>query len=395
MRPKTTPESFITKAQAVHGLGTYDYSPTAFIGTLAKVWIKCATHGPFHQQAGSHLTGYGCPKCKDSRKFPASKMPTAESFIGKATQLHGGKYNYSACEYKRSSAPVAVTCATHGLFRIRADKHLLGQGCPQCAKGKEKKRRKHVSAARKAKVEASFIAKCRELSPELDFSETVFADYGELVTIICPAHGRKTKLSQLLLKGRGCPDCAFECKVKLQLTDRTAFTEKAQTAHGARYDYESLPNAFALHDKVTIVCPQHGPFLQNAGSHLQGSGCSACNLTGWGKDKWVARAKGKSALLYVVKMAHGDEVFYKAGITLRALQKRLTMIKPYVAHVVCVFTHLDAGVVWQTERDLKNKKDLPRYSPAFHFGGHSECYASLPEIINAIKAAGLNSYEGP
>nr|DAF11922.1 MAG TPA: Protein of unknown function (DUF723) [Bacteriophage sp.] len=45
------------------------------------------------------------------------------------------------------------------------------------------------------------------------------------------------------------------------------FIKKAQEIHGNKYDY-SLVEVSRSKDKVKIICPIHGVFVQEANSHL-------------------------------------------------------------------------------------------------------------------------------
>ena len=58
---KTT-EQFILEAKKIH-CNRYDYSKVEYNGAKAKVCLICPIHGEFWQQASSHLSGCGCPKC--------------------------------------------------------------------------------------------------------------------------------------------------------------------------------------------------------------------------------------------------------------------------------------------------------------------------------------------
>lgn len=58
---KTT-EKFVLEARKVHG-DKYDYSRTKYLSAKDKVCIICTEHGEFWQEASSHLSGCGCPKC--------------------------------------------------------------------------------------------------------------------------------------------------------------------------------------------------------------------------------------------------------------------------------------------------------------------------------------------
>lgn len=54
---------YINECISVHG-NRYDYSKTLYTGALKKSIFICKKHGNFKQQAGSHLKGAGCPKCR-------------------------------------------------------------------------------------------------------------------------------------------------------------------------------------------------------------------------------------------------------------------------------------------------------------------------------------------
>ena len=63
-RASNSAKSFISQAQAVHGVGTYDYSRATYINNSKKVTIICPKHGAFEQQPQNHiLSRNGCPAC--------------------------------------------------------------------------------------------------------------------------------------------------------------------------------------------------------------------------------------------------------------------------------------------------------------------------------------------
>ena len=59
---KETTESFIVKAQKVHG-DFYDYSQVNYVDNRTKVVIICPYHGKFEQTPNKHLSGCDCKKC--------------------------------------------------------------------------------------------------------------------------------------------------------------------------------------------------------------------------------------------------------------------------------------------------------------------------------------------
>jgi len=51
---------------------------------------------------------------------------------------------------------------------------------------------------------------------------------------------------------------------------------QAGLVHDNKYDYQLLSGLPRSSDKVTILCPIHGPFNQRLNSHLMGRGCNKC-----------------------------------------------------------------------------------------------------------------------
>ena len=59
---KLTNEEFITRIKEIHG-NRYDYSKVNYINAKTKVCIICPDHGEFWQIPSSHLAGQNCPRC--------------------------------------------------------------------------------------------------------------------------------------------------------------------------------------------------------------------------------------------------------------------------------------------------------------------------------------------
>lgn len=55
------------------------------------------------------------------------------------------------------------------------------------------------------------------------------------------------------------------------------FINRARLKHGNKYDYSKVQYE-KLSDKIIIICPIHGEFLQSAANHLQGKGCKECAI---------------------------------------------------------------------------------------------------------------------
>jgi len=88
--------------------------------------------------------------------------------------------------------------------------------------------------------------------------------------------------------------------------DTETFIQKARWVHGDRYDYSEVDYRHSK-EKVTIICPQHGPWEQKAESHtVYGRGCWQCS-----------RKKISSALTWDTekcieefRKVHGDKYDY-------------------------------------------------------------------------------------
>lgn len=67
---------FINKANKIHNF-SYSYFSSKYTRAHEKVNITCNLHGDFYQEANAHLTGQGCPKCKNlSISLHHSNNPT-------------------------------------------------------------------------------------------------------------------------------------------------------------------------------------------------------------------------------------------------------------------------------------------------------------------------------
>lgn len=59
---------------------------------------------------------------------------------------------------------------------------------------------------------------------------------------------------------------------------REKFIKRANIKHNNKYDYSLLPDIILDKNKYQIICPIHGIFEQNAGTHLRkNTGCVPCS----------------------------------------------------------------------------------------------------------------------
>lgn len=109
-----------------------------------------------------------------------------------------------------------------------------------------------------------------------DYSRVNYVNNRTKVTIVCPIHGEFEQFPKNHMKGHGCPKCGRErmgAKYKFMIDE---CLEQLNEVHGDKYDYSLITEPFHKTDKIRIICPVHGEFLQLVKSHFRGSGCPEC-----------------------------------------------------------------------------------------------------------------------
>jgi hypothetical protein len=261
MRIKSRKE-FIDDSVKKHG-NKYDYSQVDYKDCKTKVKIICSKHGVFKQIPSGHLSGKGCEKC--ARELTTYNQMNTESFIKKAVDVFGNKYDYSLVDYKKSSVKVKITCREHGVFESTPNNHLRGMGnCPACAE---------ISRANKRRYSTQeFIEKAKKVhGNRFDYSKTDYVSCSTEIKIICPKHGEFFQDPYVHLTGKGCRECSDE----KHRSNQQEFLDKARKVHGDKYDY-SLVDYTITRAKIKIICIEHGMFEQTAANHLVGQGCPIC-----------------------------------------------------------------------------------------------------------------------
>lgn len=218
-------------------------------------------------------------------------------FIKLANERHNNKYDYSKVQFTKVSDKVTIICPEHGEFEQTVFNHLrCVNGCPECQKIYRKqinKNLKEINTGRHQLLE-DFIIKANKIhNNKYDYSHiTNFEGYtSKKLKIVCPIHGEfEQSYSSHIHKKRGCPKCSG--KAKLTLED---FIIRANVKHNYKYNYDKVSITKA-HEKVTIICPEHGEFQQTASNHLYGQGCPICaNMQmrkerQWDKNQFIAEA---------------------------------------------------------------------------------------------------------
>ena len=212
-------------------------------------------------------------------------------FIEKANKVHNNQYDYSKVEYIDSKTKVCIICQEHGEFWQTPSAHIRGNKCPKCAnmnRGKIKRFTKNEFMERARKVHGY----------KYDYYKAKYVNMMTSVTIVCPEHGDFEQTPNAHLHGQGCPKC------KGRNLSQHEIIEKFIQVHGNKYNYSKV-EFNRMHDKVCIICPEHGEFWQTPSKHLLGQGCKQCG--------YESNKGGKVSMwdfLERSKIVHGNKYDY-------------------------------------------------------------------------------------
>lgn len=193
---------------------------------------------------------------------------TQDEFISRAKKVWGERYDLSKVHYVTSKDKIDVICKEHGLFHPQAGNFLRGHGCPICG---------NISGGKKITLtQEEYIQKVYDVwGDRYDLSKVVYNRLRDKIIIGCKKHGDFLVSAGNFLSGYGCPKCGIEKKSAKLRKNTETFIRQAREIHGDRYDY-SLAEYNTEKDKVTIISPKHGVFLQTATAHISGHGCPSC-----------------------------------------------------------------------------------------------------------------------
>lgn len=198
-----------------------------------------------------------------------------EEFVKRSKEIHGDKYDYSATVYKNQRTHVSVNCLKHGTFLVRPDSHIRNRGCPKCGND--------------MLTEDEFVRYAKDVhGDKYDYSLCHYEQKKGKVQIVCPKHGPFHQVAQKHLSGQNCPKCSRSPICGASKMTREQFVLESSKAHKDRCDY-SLVQFNSIRDKVTIICKAHGPFQQEAHSHMKYKmGCPRCGFNvSLAGDNWL------------------------------------------------------------------------------------------------------------
>jgi Zn finger protein HypA/HybF involved in hydrogenase expression len=334
-----TTKDFIQRARKVHG-DRYDYSKVEYVAAIKDVTIICPEHGEFRQRPTNHYIGHGCHECGGNKPL------TLDKFIKRATRIHKNLYDYSRVEFENVESKIEIICPEHGSFFQRVMSHLKGFGCDRCGRVDVAKKLSHS-------VERFFEDAVQAHGDRYDYSQVKYINAQTKVTIICPDHGPFEQRPANHIRDIGCPKCGDESTAVLRTLTTEEFVRIAKASHGDRYDYSKAVYKSA-HEKVEIVCAEHGSFWQIPPNHYK-AGCPGCANSGFDQTK-------SGLLYYIAVTTDNGDTLYKIGITNLSIKKRFPV--PDLARMRVVKT-------WQFELGhMAAEREAEILS---QFSGHRYC----------------------
>jgi hypothetical protein len=362
-------EKFVKRAISVHG-NQYDYSKVYYTRAIDKVKIICKKHGVYNQQPAEHIRGRGCRSCGFERV-------STDDFIKNSQKVHGERYDYSKSNFLKSHIKTVIRCKIHGDFQISPNQHQNGGGCPSCSKlelGKKKA----------ANAGARFLEKAKAVHHDtIDFTKTVYITAKEKAIFICPIHGEWEARPDNILHGKGCPGCRrqkiIDANTQRSFKAGKEFARKAKNIHHDKYNYNKS-KYISVHEKIKIICPDHGVFWQSPANHLSGeNGCPDCSIFGY--------RTSKPGWLYLQTL---NEEFIKIGVTNHTPERRMKehIKNSSLEHKIIGKWHFDDGnTPLSIETTIKRAFECGVVSPNIMKDGHSEtmCISDLPKALEMIR----------
>ena len=232
---------------------------------------------------------------------------STETFIKKAREIHGDKYDYSKTdlENKDEKGRIIIICPEHGEFFTRPNTHLSGRECLYCS-GYNKK------------TTEDFVKEAKQVhGDKYDYSKTEYVNSQTKVCIICPEHGEFWQFPNGHINGHGCPKCGRIKRDKSCTKDIQYVKQKCNEIFGDRYNIVSN-NYTGIYCEIDVLCKEHGIFKTTPNRLMNGHGCPTCG----GNQKLTTEEFIKRA-----KEVHGDKYDY-SKVDFKGTDKKVCIICP-------------------------------------------------------------------
>ena len=205
-------------------------------------------------------------------------------------------------------------CPDHGVWSQVLSSALSGTGCQKCYL---------ESKIGKPKYDVSHWIEKFKLAHGNRYG---YYDYDDIfsdkpITINCSIHGDFDQAPNLHASGHGCTACAIAAQIDTQRMTLEEFIDRCKQKHGDYYDYSKTVFrglAYSPDNKVTIICPKHGDFIQRPNDHLNAKfGCPKCayeNMQTVGVSKYEIEIRDHIHALGLVTVGSYRELGFEIDV---------------------------------------------------------------------------------
>lgn len=253
--------------------------------------------------------------------------------------------------YKNTMTKIEILCSNvdHGSFFITPDSLLRGRGCSKC-----------VGHYVPTQVEFEKIVSDLNKNYKVLGRYTTSSTKIEIQCLV-KDHGSFMVRPGDLIKGHGCPKCAYNMPTQSEFKQMVSDLNKDFTVIGLYTNART---------KVEIKCsnPDHGSFFTTPNCLFKGIGCPLCARYGFQPNK--------SAILYYFSIDTEAGPVYKVGISNRTFNQRYSVADRKISHLIHVIKFENgADALAMEQKIIAENQDFRYNGPALLDGvGTSEMF---------------------
>ena len=173
-----------------------------------------------------------------------------------------------------------------------------------------------------------------------DYSKVEYNTMHKKVIIICQEHGEFLQTPNAHIRQKqGCNKCCINNRTQNQKDTTESFINKSKQIHGNRYDYTLTEYGSNAHDKVKIICKEHGVFEQTPNAHLCKKGCMLC-VRKVCKNQKVLKLTLLEKFIINASKLHNNKYDYSKFLVQNAKQKGIIICPTHGEFLMNINNHI-------------------------------------------------------